>query len=1131
MKKIITLVGALCLSIHALADDTEIYGASAIDPLNRVNSNVLFIMDTSGSMGGRVSTRVAYDNSFPYPGNYKVDHVYHETSAGINDGHIKTALSTSGGANCLEELSIINATGQVWGKFTQLRNGSISLTNGSNSEIHCPHDQPVSDDEDAAPVRGNRQGISFWLYSGNYMNWYHNGPIEATKTRLQTVVDVVKHLTLSLSDINLGLMRFDRDGEGGMIDVPVTDIATSGELIRNKLDSYYYSGITPLTETLHEATLYYRGENWRYGSDSTAGIIHGDSWREERYPSVSTSLVSGSGGQYKSPMESECQKNHIILLTDGEPTGDTSSNSAIQNYVANMSLPAELSKSCRYSGGCLDELAYWLKNNDHSTALTGNQDITLYTIGGFNLTDGVDLLTRAANFGGGRYYPADNAQGMVDALDAIFLDILSTDSTFTAPAVSVNAFNASEHRDELFYALFRPADNIKWTGNLKKYKLLTDGMVVGTDTSFPAISAATGFFNESTSSYWNTLPEPDGKNVREGGMANKLTTTRNILTNQAETRNQVLTPYSSLTFNNDKESFAISDEAIFNSVHTWSRGIDIRDENGNRVTNESRQSIGDPLHSEPVIVTYGGDEANPVASIFFGSNEGFIHSVDTNTGQEIFSFIPKELRTIQKSYFDNTIAAGNKPYGMDGLITSWFYDKNGNHVLLNDAGVKDDDEHIYLYAGMRRGGDSYYALDISHRTTPTLKFMIKGGQGEFAKLGQSWSKMTVAKVKYLGAPRFVLFFSGGYDTDQDGNDVRTDDDIGNAIYMVDAHTGERLWWASKEDANLNIPTMSNSMPASISAVDISGDGFINYLFAADTGGRVFRIDINQSHSAGDPIDDFAQGGEIASLAGADADNNRRFYNKPNVSLVKDKQYGDYLTIAIGSGYRAHPISTKNVNNRFYMIKDFNVQNVDANHTYQSKYEAATDDTQLASGQHANPLKLYNATALMNGGPSALTSSLQALMNGGGGWYVQMQYEGEKVLAESTTFSGAIIFTSFSPSETPSSSACGADTGASRTYALDQKWAMPSIDLDGDGDTDSDDGSVKLAHSGIAPRPVVIYRKGGGKTIAIGTETIDDSRFASVDPNDPCIAANTCSTTPPKCITDNCGVKPIYWREN
>jgi Tfp pilus tip-associated adhesin PilY1 len=159
--------------------------------------------------------------------------------------------------------------------------------------------------------------------------------------------------------------------------------------------------------------------------------------------------------------------------------------------------------------------------------------------------------------------------------------------------------------------------------------------------------------------------------------------------------------------------------------------------------------------------------------------------------------------------------------------------------------------------------------------------------------------------------------------------------------MVDASTGDLLWWASNLAADLNIATMTNSIPASISAVDITGDGFINYLFAADTGGRVFRIDINQTNAG---KTNFALGGEIASLAGSDADNNRRFYNKPNVALVKDKQLGDYLTISIGSGYRAHPILTTNVKNRFYVIKDLNPYEPPT--TYTSKSEAPLDQVTL-----------------------------------------------------------------------------------------------------------------------------------------------------------------------------------------
>jgi len=89
-----------------------------------------------------------------------------------------------------------------------------------------------------------------------------------------------------------------------------------------------------------------------------------------------------------------------------------------------------------------------------------------------------------------------------------------------------------------------------------------------------------------------------------------------------------------------------------------------------------------------------------------------------------------------------------------------------------------------------------------------------------------------------------------------------------------------------------------------------------------------------------------------------------------------------------------------------------------------------------------------------------------------------------------------------------------------------------IDLDGDGDVDENDSSKSLAHSGIAPRPVVIYRSGGGKTIAIGTETIDDKRFNPDNDYDPnCAETNSCSEPLNKCEGANCDVTPQYWRQN
>ncbi len=1095
------LISSLFFSGLTLADDTEIYGSAEIDENERINSNVLFIMDTSGSMSGSVGiTLIPYDPSATYSGSYTLTDVYNSINDSSWRGHNATALTSSYSEDCSGNVITLATVGKVLDTYKQYRNGAWrSLSDGNDGVIRCD------------------QGSSKWLYSGNYMNWYHDTTNVTASTRMEVVVDVVKELTNSLSDINLGLMRFDQSSDGGMIDVPVTPITTSGAQIRAKLDAYYPQGGTPLEETLYESARYYRGNSWMFGNNSTPNV------------SVSASRESAISADYKSPIEATCQKNHVILLTDGQPTSDQAANDDVRAHISSMSLPSGLNPACSGNGDCLDELAYWMKNTDHSGGYVGNQDITTYTIGGFDLADGVELLKRTANWGGGRYYEANDTAGLTDALDSIFLDILATDSTFTAPAVSVNAFNASEHRDDLFYALFRPADNVKWGGNLKKYRLTSEGIVVGNGSESPAISETTGFFNDGVFDYWNDSGVPDGKNVALGGTANKMQNpaSRKVYTEDSASFLGSYTAFAT------QESFGMTDDtaADFVNVRQWSIGLDVDDQNGDGSITDSRKSIGDPLHSEPVIITYGGTDDAPDSTIYFGTNEGFIHAIDTETGQEEFAFIPKTLHATQKTYYENTAAAGDKPYGMDGHISTWFYDKNSNNILLNADGSVESDEHVYLYAGMRRGGNNYYALDVTDRNSPTMQFKIEGGTGDFAKLGQTWSRMTVAKVKLAGQTRFVLFFAGGYDTNQDGNDTAEVDAIGNAIYMVDAATGQRLWWSSNTGANLNIDDMVNSIPASLSVVDITGDGFTDYLFAADTGGRVFRIDLNQVNSG---AGDFAKGGMIASLAGTDEANNRRFYNKPNVALIKDKQYGDYLTIAIGSGHRAHPIYTEDVENRFYMIKDFSPYHLPPGTDttrYKVKTEAATDKTTLTGSENADPLKLYNATSLMTDGRQSPAESLEILMNNGGGWYVTFETKGEKVLAESTTFSGAIIFTTFSPTGGSSTENCGPDTGASRIYALDQKWATATIDLDGDGDLDSDDASKILAHSGIAPRPVVIYRKGGGKTIAIGTETIDDDRFEQQASDETCTDDGTCEQQVKKCESNNCSVTPIYWRQN
>jgi type IV pilus assembly protein PilY1 len=287
------------------------------------------------------------------------------------------------------------------------------------------------------------------------------------------------------------------------------------------------------------------------------------------------------------------------------------------------------------------------------------------------------------------------------------------------------------------------------------------------------------------------------------------------------------------------------------------------------------------------------------------------------------------------------------------------------------------------------------------------------------------------------------------------------------------------------------------------------------------GGRIFRFDIDKNNTnAGD----FAKGAVIAQVGDASTRGNRRFYSKPNVALVKDKEFGDYLTISIGSGYRAHPLDDT-TDERFYVIRDFDPYNKPA--TYNKKIEANSSKTWLADGEIPSRDLIYNATSAMAlSNPDNLATGLKSILKSGGGWYITLDSE-EKVLAESLTFSNAVIFSTFL-SKNGSENNCGGNTGTSKLYVLDLDNATSVIDLDGDGIKDA---SKTLTHSGIAPRPVVIYREGGGKSITVSTETINDERFE--ENKEECVEGQECAADDniTKCESGNCYVTPVYWRQN
>ncbi len=494
-------------------------------------------------------------------------------------------------------------------------------------------------------------------------------------------------------------------------------------------------------------------------------------------------------------------------------------------------------------------------------------------------------------------------------------------------------------------------------------------------------------------------------------------------------------------------------------VINWALGRDVQDVDQDGDRTEARRDMGDPLHVQPVTVLYSGTVDDPVASVFLATNDGFLHSIDADTGNESWAFIPRRLLNKLYPLLRNE-AAATKSYGLDGEISL---------VVQNDddrPGLSGSERAILLF-GMGRGGETVFALDVTERNAPRLLWEISSTDSEFADLGQTWSPPRAARVRIGGTVRNVAIFGGGYDPGQDNRAFR-EDTIGNAIYMVDLATGERLWSAGSADAvgphDLVLPGMRFSIPAPVRPLDLNADGLAERFYVGDMGGQLWRFDIVNDENAGTLV----EGGILASLGGA-ADTTpptadlRRFYEAPDVvQTLLDRKL--LITINIGSGYRGHPLDV-NIEEAFFSVRDFDVFGVINRDDYP-----------------ASPVSVGQLVDVTNDAEAEVPFA-------SAGWQLRLVAgAGEKVLGEALTINNTTFFTSFTPGETASE--CSGGAGTNRLYAVSIFDARPRTNFDspvGEPLTVADRN--RTLATGIPVTDVNFYRTEEGPTICAGTECL------------------------------------------
>lgn len=1084
-----TFLVVLSAAPFAQADDTEIFFGNPSG--NGVIPNVLFILDNSGSMATNITTQSVFDPTVNYSGGISDTWIYvyeggsYRGAIKKSSTHCQTMLDKLGVSGQYTSAKVASYYNKKW------RNVLYSSTSDANP-TECKDDRGVHGSSASSSDKYARKGTnkSMWTsqtnkevgwngfktyhyYSANYLNWYFYHRVATSQSRLDIMKGVINNLVDSTSGINIGLMSFNTNNggkQGGRVQVPIDYIENNRSNFKTNMNALSPQTWTPLAETLFEGMRYYEGGEVFLGSQSVSG---------SKDPSNSS--------KYQSPIVSECQPNNIVLLTDGEPTFDAYQSGG--NYDSNDGVSRDVieSKVGNCSGNCLEEVAKYMYENDLRSDLVDPQNVKTYTIG-FNidhkfLKETAEGDSSAAdNGGGGQYFTANDTDELDSALKSILTEIKAVNASFVTPGVAVNSFNRLNHRSELYFSLFRPDLRPEWSGNLKRYSLGSDGVIYDS-VGNSAVDKTTGFFADSSKSWWSN--SKDGADVSIGGAADNLPSTnadRRVFTYLTGGPLDLTAASNSISVANKAKisksllNIPSASDAEHESLISWIRGADAKDEDSDGDKTESRNVIMDPLHSSPAVVIYGGTDANPDTTIFFGDNQGFLHAINgksgsgsgygNSEGEEYFSFIPEDLLQNQKTLFDNSQASPH-PYGMDGAITAWGYNSNptqdGNSPDLTDPG-----DFVYVYSGMRRGGNNYYAIDATKRTAPKMLWQIKGGSSGmtgFEELGQTWSRPLLTKVKVNNTTKDALIFAGGYDTNQDSATTRSVDTIGRAIYIVDAKTGSIIWSggnpSSASSFNKTFADMKYSIPSNIRAIDINGDSLADQLYVGDMGGQIWRFDINN----GQPTSKLVDGAVIADLADNTTAGNRRFYHEPDVSVINDGGTRK-VSIAIGSGWQSHPLST-DVENRFYLLKtpDLMEKPGDNNNDGKPDYVFYTEsDMYDATDNHLGHVSSSNT----------LVQQVQAYLDLGnkpGGWFIKLTRPGEKVLASALTFNGEIFFTTYEP--VPNNSGCSVSAGTPRLFHIYQKNASPVKNYDGLGsDTELTipDREVKLLTTSIPTSP-------------------------------------------------------------
>lgn len=745
------------------------------------------------------------------------------------------------------------------------------------------------------------------------------------------------------------------------------------------------------------------------------------------YNGATSSFGSSQGGPQAAPPNA-CGNDFVVFLTNGLP--NVSSTGAPVSYNGTVPYsPTEVANAVAAVGNLN----------------SGSRPVGTYVIGfalptftanyfTLNPPNPLDQMAAAgttpamtnAGASGSAYY-ANNLTQLNSTFNSIFNNILAQSGSAAAVALTSGSVVAG---GRIFQGQFNSAD---WSGDLVAFNIDTaTGAVITSPTA------------------WNAAIQLNAQNYNTG---------RNIITYKPSNGLGAQGIPFRWPVNPLSPTSTELDPVQVSALNTTPGGA--ADTNGasrlNYVRGDTSQSgvrgrpvtvLGDIVDSAPFYVgapasnysdtlesapysTFRNTYQNRTPMIYVGANDGMLHGFDAGTGNEKLAYVPSpvypNLTQLTSTTYSHRYFVDGSPTVLDGFYGgAW---------------------HTVLVSGLAGGGQGFFALDVTDPSTFSETNAPSLVRWEFtdsndADLGFSFSQPSIVK---LNNGVWAAIFGNGYNnTAVDGHASTTGDAV---LYIVNLQTGALI---KKIDTQYGSTTTPNGL-ATPTVIDTDGNGTADTVYAGDLAGNLWKFDISNTNSSQWKSAFVSGSTPVPLFVATDSANNRQpITSAPDVSVHPlGSSYG-YM-VMFGTGKYLETGDPANTSSQtFYGVQDNGV---------------------AIAGRSALVQQTITSTSLI-GGKTYRSLSANAVNWTGSpadhGWYLDLPSSGERVVSESSTDSGRVIFTTM----IPSTSACSTGgTGWLMEVSLSTGGALgaPTFDVNGDSVIDSNDyvGSPGAYAGGVA----------------------------------------------------------------